>query len=660
MYYIKINDANDSDWFWVDIDSGQPLSFESLGDALAFCDRQPPTPLLSVVESLPPAGTGGFNIHYEHSGHPDKLWRDCGELPAWWPTQALAETYMRSRSFTYADRMRVVPAGKPEPEKPTGFNILRVHGKTCWPGYPNNPDRPDDEHMWFATGPEAAAMCERLKEEYPGNMFRPQPVRPEAAIDWRDRERKRITDGTYARPAYLDVLEYTADHFLHLAEKRPGQLAYTKDDQKGERDQQSIITLQGYIEAFCKHMEPRMLAEIKAEHNGKEFDDGIKFATKPGEIAAVYTNYSDSHKQVYESCMRYARADFEWETPPVHPTSVYGAGDLAVAYTINEDGETTARTLCWPDKKIYSRVYANDDGYLHRRMKARGYQKSSGYYGTSNEHAGSSRDVDDDDPSFDGARLLRVTHDEHDSIYVVPYCDDVQYAEDDGRFLRLRKCYPDDHHINMRQIEGWSENPCDPCDDDYSSRCERCDCHTDEDDFCAVYTSRLRTAGWCMDCVERASFTCERTGIRYSGEHVTSVSVGDGDETWSQYAFDRSGGTCARTGRRYSADDLTEVIVDERGSTEMWGPRPVAWDTWNCDKTGELVSDDVDKVIVTVDGQRFAWAPHVAELHARGQAIVVYRVQPKLSLTGDDPGQMRLPLDGRRIDVSSYVIDTAA
>jgi hypothetical protein len=47
------------------------------------------------------------------------------------------------------------------------------------------------------------------------------------------------------------------------------------------------------------------------------------------------------------------------------PTAPYGAGDLAVAYTKNANGRIQSRCLCWPEKKLFGRIYGD-----FQRMKA--------------------------------------------------------------------------------------------------------------------------------------------------------------------------------------------------------------------------------------------------------------------------------------------------
>ena len=487
-----------------------------------------------------------------------------------------------------------------------------------------------DEPIVFDSGRVAADYC----KAYSGHRKLQPRKAAKGDDDWREREYQRIRNGQYKRPSYLDDLERDSDHYLHLAEKRPGQLAYTKDEAKGRQDAQSIISLQGYIEAFCQDMLPRHLDEIRAEHEGRALeDDGLKFASTPDEIVKVYTNYDCDSRKVSCSCMRHERDDYEGDIPH-HPAYVYGAGDLAVAYTVNGEGETTARALCWPDKKVYSRVYDDADDRLHRLLRRRGYVKSCAYYNDGSQ---------DHDLSLLGARLLRIEHPYRDDAFLVPYCDETDQASDDGKYLRLVRCggrvdlhvYTGDHNY------AWSDGHGAEDDDDDRETCERCDARCDT--TYSVYVSRRHAESWCEHCESSYSFCCEWTGDSYSDTSVEMVDVNG--QTWSTYAFEEHGDQCARTGDNFAAEDLAEVVVDEDGSTELWGPRSVDRHTWECEKSYVRVSEDVDPQIVTIDGIEQDWAPHIAASHARGQALAVYRrpYRPRLTLRGDDPGQLQLP-----------------
>ena len=92
------------------------------------------------------------------------------------------------------------------------FNVFSLVTNALWLG-------DDGEPMVFETGQLAAAFCKELPH------MKLQPRKAAKGDDnWREREAQRITSGVYKRPDYLNLLEANSDHFLHLAEKKPGSL----------------------------------------------------------------------------------------------------------------------------------------------------------------------------------------------------------------------------------------------------------------------------------------------------------------------------------------------------------------------------------------------------------------------------------------------------
>lgn len=478
----------------------------------------------------------------------------------------------------------------------------------------------DGEPMTFATGAEAAVVAKQYSEWY-NIKLRPQPA-PKGDMSWKEREAQRIADGTYKRPDYLNRLEQKPEHFLHLAEKRPGQLSYTKNDVKGGADQQTIITFQGYVETFCYNKIPEVEIEaLREEHDANDTsEDNLKFATTPEEITEVYTNYDDECSQVAGSCMKYNADEINedgGEAPPVHPTSIYGAGDLAVAYTTNDEGRTTARALCWPEKKVYSRVYSDDGDLLHRLLRKRGFKKSKGYYSRADKHIS--------EHSLEGARMLRIQHTEDGSVFVVPYCDDCENAKDDGKFLIIAQS----GRINMRRTDGWS---CE-VDKDYLY-CGRCEDRCDEDFMYNVYIGRRSTELWCEACQGDYSFYCNHSGDYYCDSNVEQIDV-EGS-TWSVYAARDYAMQCQRTGAWVSNDNAIDVVIDDGGGIEMWCQAAIDEHAWCCDKSGDYVSNKVEAVYVEGRYGPEDWAPHTANYAAFKSEVdeLLYPIEQLVFISG--------------------------
>jgi hypothetical protein len=539
------------------------------------------------------------------------------------------------------------------------FNIFDTETKSLVELYPVEEGEPK-ALLTFETSEEAKRHIEIAAVD--GRKLQMRKVAEALDPNWERREAQRITDGTYKRPSYLDDLEAKYTHFLHLAEKRPGMLAYTKDEEKGQRDLQTIISFEGYRQEFRSDMSRTEKARLLAEHTEMDAaEDGLQFARTPGAIEKVYTNYDSSVSAVASSCMRYETSEFPEEGsegPYQHPCSVYGAGDLAIAYLTNASGKTIARALCWPEKKLYSRVYASGDR-LHRLLQKRGYSKTA-YYS-------------DGKGRLTGARLLRVEHNDNSGVFVVPYCDDVSTACDDGEYLILDS---DGGEVALRRTDGWSDDTMEP-----GCRCENCDSREEEDYIYTVYVSRRTSALWCEPCRDEHAFYCDDREEYYSTNAVRQYDMADGS-TWSEYAYTDHGSECDRNGGYYHKNDLEEVILDEAGLTEMWGDDAVRDHAWTCERSARLYSDAVDSVEVHVGGVVQIWGPRRLEDFAfcsdydgewyDNSALVVladdrqvaadhadeareectsvslwpkpvykpHKLRP-LTLTGDDPGQLK-------------------
>lgn len=177
-------------------------------------------------------------------------------------------------------------------------------------------------------------------------------------------------------------------HFAHMSTERPGMLAYTADEGKGERDIQTVLKPGRYLEKFFKSR----LSEKQIKYYATWSVTGarppsawdnypMKITTDGEQIAWVYKN------GIY-SCMRKISDS----------ARAYGAGDLGVAYLeggpptgcVNADRRVVARTIVWPEKKMASRIYPtpnyySEDGFLGQedslacqtalraKLKAEGY-----------------------------------------------------------------------------------------------------------------------------------------------------------------------------------------------------------------------------------------------------------------------------------------------
>src|SRR5690606_7560176 len=112
-------------------------------------------------------------------------------------------------------------------------------------------------------------------------------------------------------------------------------------------------------------------------------------AATPDDIENVYLKGPNS-------CMSHDLSEF---SSPEHPTRVYGDSDLQVAYIVNSSGNISARVLVWPEKKLYGRIYGDEDR-MSDMLEEAGYERGD----------------------LDGARIRRIPI--RDRQYVMPYLDE--------------------------------------------------------------------------------------------------------------------------------------------------------------------------------------------------------------------------------------------
>lgn len=130
----------------------------------------------------------------------------------------------------------------------------------------------------------------------------------------------------------------------------------------------------------------------------------LLFATTTKEIEEVYTTGPSS-------CMAHSRTEYRYNDGKHHPTAVYGDGsDLAVAYT-KRYGKINSRAVCWPEKKIYNRLYG--DVEILRDLLHKAVYKPGHFY---------------------GAKLARLPY---KLGFVMPYIDNHSCVRDDETHLTI-------------------------------------------------------------------------------------------------------------------------------------------------------------------------------------------------------------------------------
>ncbi len=426
----------------------------------------------------------------------------------------------------------------------------------------------------FLTG-DKAARAARLLSSKTCRRYQVRKAPERSALDWRERERGRFERGEYI--PLLSVLAGFApkDHFAHVAKKAPSKIAYTQNELKGRADKQSLLSIRSYIDLISpNHIDEdtRVYLERRQRDWAQDQSKELLFAG-PGTdkatadlMESVYTNYSQEGHGVSNSCMRYTANNFSCyvDGRRTHPVRAYAGGDLAIAYTVNEEGKTTARALVWPEKKIYSRVYGDDDT-LHRLLKDRGYTKSSYYDSNAN--------------SLLGAKLARIELD--NGGVLCPYLDEVQTVSDCGDYLEIGG------ELQASQVNGIvhivEQQECEHCGDRY-----------DEEDMRCVYLdARMNdSVSWCENCQDHAAFYCEGYE-EWFADSADHEEVG-GSTYCLRYLQNNEDANYCDHYECWMFSETYPVVVNESGYQENWCEDAIIGNATGVD--GEYYSNDLSDI----------------------------------------------------------------
>lgn len=364
---------------------------------------------------------------------------------------------------------------------------------------------------------------------------------------WRDREYHRFDHGLYIKPIWWGQLCNAATdcHFAHHSLEKDCFVSFTPDETFGKADRQLRMKPGRYLKKYFPD-----LSDEEIRSWALEFEDQVKkaellFASTREDIRWVYENGP-------RSCMKGVPDEFDVSynnCGDVHPCEIYAAGDLAVAYikSSSVEDKVTARTLCWPEKKIFSRTYG-DEHRLKVALEDAGYEY--------------------DPAQLVGAKLLRIRC---GSGFVAPYIDHYPDLKDTGTHLVITN---GSGHYCVDNTDGSVG-----CD---TQECEHCGCTIyDGDD-----TYEVQGNTWCESCYENESFYCECCNEQHNNNNARSTIDGevcrwcrqeyytccedcdeyfhnddiiwhDGDP-YCQSCFDEKFSFCEGCGDTFNKDDLDE------------------------------------------------------------------------------------------------------
>lgn len=411
---------------------------------------------------------------------------------------------------------------------------------------------------------------------------------------WHQREYQRFNDGIYQRVPELWHHRHRIggyyNAFLHRSVKQPGMVAFTKDDEAGHLDRQTVMKPGRYLEEFHKG---QFTAEQVAQfvmNVTADADTSLNIARSVDDIRAIYNAVGTG----FTSCMQRKtpeRREYDWQqamdTGSIdHPAVVYADCDLGVAYR-GPLSCVLQRAVVWPDRKQYVRIYG--DGTLGQLLERAGYTKVT---------------------AFQGARIRRIST--PDGGFLMPYLDselDVSVDPNDPNYWIIGATEPHGRVYDPQVLTGaiivnpWREDDADDddveswscanCGDDYNydspdnstdTHCHDCESHRSycehcESDIFHQGTTTVNGAQWCDDCIEASAYHCidceEWFDIsQFSSSQRRSRQVHELDERCS---------TCADN---YTYCDTCEApyVTDDQDSCPTCEREP------RCEATGDLLA----------------------------------------------------------------------
>lgn len=299
-----------------------------------------------------------------------------------------------------------------------------------------------------------------------------------AGWTWKHRESNRLRNGTYRKLPFHNESWFKngpglRPHYAHLSKDDPTKIAFTENEAKGRKDLQVRLRPGRYLQRFYGHvLDENQIRDYATKVSSMAEDTEFKIAMDSDQIEHVYRNGPDS-------CMSYGISSFD---SSIHPVRVYGAGDLGVAY-IERHGRVTARALCWPERKVYTRIYG-DSIRLEKEFSGRGFR----------QHCVNDRDQYVS--AFLGAKLLKIEQRRYErNNFVVPYVDYHKSIKEEGDYLVL--C--EDGPISCAITSGLAP----VC---RGVKCPKCSDWYEDEEFILLHD--MIDVKWCTSCAQTESWTC--------------------------------------------------------------------------------------------------------------------------------------------------------
>lgn len=442
-------------------------------------------------------------------------------------------------------------------------------------------------------------------------------VKPVIDDQWRKREQNRFVIGAYRSLPWVGDAWWNSnqahvvwkDQFPHASLEKPGWIAFTKSEEDGAKDKQTLLRPGAYLNRyFTKVLDDygkseRFLVETFMKMYGPI---DIKFATTEKEVERLY--------DLLTTCLHGKR----WPQG-IHPATLYIAGDLQVAYIGDLDkGKVSARAVVWPEKKLHSRIYG-DVARMTQGLQRLGYTWgapigakikriqlyptnfdggeapmgcfAAPYIDKQNKQGGGHLSVKDKGDHLiicaegepgshhagqpDGTTGLYVPKDDEYPTFTCQRCEE-----------EYRRVYP----VFNQAPDNDDEEPapimwCEYCKADYSQPCHYSG-NNYTDDVKMVLVSGLP---WLKYYADMYAVRCEGNGKLYNKTETRVVHFPDGDKKTLSFEYTRDNGGLFQSylTQRYYFKSERAAYFGDRGESFFCAKSELTIHTFQCDGCDE-------------------------------------------------------------------------
>lgn len=321
---------------------------------------------------------------------------------------------------------------------------------------------------------------------------------------WFEREHRSapmhpaIRQAVYQAPPanwHLLVLEWP-----HAADSDPSRIAYTRSDEHGEADRQTVTSLGKYLTRHFPTLADHHIRDIVMRHGKNRFE---MWDTTEQIVRSVQDGP--------HSCMRWT----SWNSGATHPYEAYDPEyGWRAAVRLEADGTITARCLVNVEEMTFVRSYARKDNqYSHSDEAIEVWLRDQGFTKTC---------------SWASLRLKRINTNRCDDDFWAPYLDgDCKNVHDCGDHLLIE--YDGDYTFDRTDghADGSSRATCSDCGERHH-----------EDDMHSVGYHGDESVGPC--CIDSYTFVLGRGGCEYYIPESDAVYVESQEQHYDPEYLERN------------------------------------------------------------------------------------------------------------------------